>query len=34
MCNVITCGKIAEALRKQIEAQEVAGRGLNGRRSV
>lgn len=34
MCNVITCGEIADQLWEQIEAQEFAGRGLNGRRSA
>lgn len=30
----ITCGEIAAKLRQQIEAQEVDGRGLHGRRSA
>ena len=34
MCNVITCGDIANKLRDQINAQEIAGRGINGRRSA
>lgn len=34
MCNVITCGEIAEALWEQIEAKEIDGRGLTGRRSA
>lgn len=34
MCNVITCGEIANKLQEQIEAQEIAGRGINGRRSA
>lgn len=32
--NNITCGEIAEALWEQIEAQEIDGRGINGRRSA
>lgn len=34
MCNVITCGDIANKLRDQINSQEIAGRGINGRRSA
>lgn len=34
MRNVITCGEIAETLWEQIEAQEIDGRGLNGRHSA
>lgn len=34
MCNVITCGEIAEALREQINTREIDGRGLHGRRSA
>lgn len=34
MCNVVTCGEIAEALREQLNTQETAGRGLHGRRSA
>lgn len=34
MRNIITCGEIAEALWEQIETQEIAGRGINGRRSA
>ncbi len=34
MCNVITCGDVAERLWGQVEAQEIAGRGINGRHSA
>lgn len=34
MCNVITCGNIAEALCEQLNTWETAGRGLRGNRSA
>lgn len=34
MCNVITCGDIANKIWEQVNAKRISGRGINGRRSA